>query len=144
MLTPPEEVGGMLWHCPTPSDDIDKMADRQEELEGDDVKSVKFASRPATSDGTFSRIKDAVRKFNTPGHADVCKEKGEASRIAEEKEEEGPENNVQEGEGEVLHVYDDDGPGVGEEWLKGAMEVLCKVHPDYWWILGMLLIWAGF
>lgn len=92
------------------------MADRQEELEGDDAKSTKYASRPATSDGTISRM---VRKFDTPGHTEGCKEKGETSKITEEKEEDEPEE-----EGQVLQAWEEDSPGIGEEWLKGAAEVL--------------------
>lgn len=119
LLTPPEEVGGMLWHCPTPSDNIDEMADRQEEIEGDDAKSARYASRPATSDGTLSHNRDTVaRKADISAHVDVCKEKDE-SKIAEESD--GVE------EERTQELREDDDWGVGEEWLKGAAEVLCKL-----------------
>ncbi|KAF8435897.1 hypothetical protein BGX38DRAFT_104848 [Terfezia claveryi] len=115
LLTPPEEVGGMLWHC-TPSDNIDEMADRQEELEGDDAKSAKYACRPATSDGTLSHNRNAVsRKANLSAHVDVCKEK-DGNKIVEEGE--GGE------EGQTEELWEDEDWGVGEEWLKGAAEVL--------------------
>lgn len=114
LLTPPEEVGGMLWHCPT--DNIDEMADRQEELEGDDAKSAKYASRPATSDGTLSHNRDAVaRKVDLSAHVDVCKEK-DGSKITE-----GGEGGE---EGQIQELSEDEEWGVGEEWLKGAAEVL--------------------
>ena len=120
MLTPPEEVGGMLWHY-TPSDNIDEMADRQEELEGDDAKSAKYASRPATSDGTLSHNRDAVaRKADLSIHVDVCKEK-DGSKIAED---EGG------GEGLTQELWENEDWGVGEEWLKGAAEVLCELYPS--------------
>jgi len=110
----------MLWHC-TPSDNIDEMADRQEELEGDDTKSAKYASRPATSDGTLSHNSDVVaRKADLSAHVDVCKEK-DGSKIAEEGE--GGE------EGRTQELWEDEDWGVGEEWLKGAAEVLCKLFP---------------
>lgn len=119
LLTPPEEVGGMLWHCPTPSDHIDEMTDRQEEIEGDDNKSAKYASRPATSDGTLSHIKDApTRNIEISRHTDLCKEKQAESRIAEEEETEKEE--------EPQQAWEDENWGVGEEWLRGAAEVLCK------------------
>ena len=116
LLTPPEEVGGMLWHCPTPSDHIENiMADTQEELEGDDAKSVKHASRPATSDGTLSRTKDtALRKEAVFGHGNAVKEEGGGARTAKEAD-------------DTPDLWVDDNWGAGEEWLRGAAEVLCKV-----------------
>ena len=115
MLTPPEEVGGMLWHCPTPSDHIENiMADTQEELEGDDAKDVKHASRPATSDGTLSRTKDTtLRKGTVYGHGNAVKEEGGIVRTVEEAE-------------EASNLWIDDNWGAGEEWLRGAAVVLCK------------------
>lgn len=115
LLTPPEEVGGMLWHCPTPSDHIENiMADTQEELEGDDAKCVKHASRPATSDGTLSRTKDtALRREVVFGHGNVIKEEEIDARTAEEAE-------------ESTNFWVDDNWGAGEEWLRGAAEVLCR------------------
>ena len=114
MLTPPEEVGGMLWHCPTPSDNIDEMADRQEEVEGDDAKSAKYTPRPATSDGTGLHFQNnSVRREDLAGNVDLIKEKEAGNRITEEDE-------------NFSGVYEDDSWGVGEEWLRGAAEVLCK------------------
>jgi len=132
LLTPPEEVGGMIWHCPTPSDNIDGMADRQGQLEGDDAESAKYASRPATSDGTLSHNRDTTaRRADLSGHADICKEKVER-KIAEGGEG-GQEELAQE-------LREDENWGVGEEWLKGAAEVLCKLLPTLTYLLDVLLI----
>ena len=130
LLTPPEEVGGMVWQCPTPSNVIDVMADRREDVDGEGVEGTKPTRRRIQQEGRIQSIGAAVvRKA----------EKAKAAVVAVE-EVPGVDAPVAiEADSKPLVVDDDEAWSDADVWLKGAAEVMCKSQ----WISALFMFPYG-